>query len=559
MVQIESLVIEEVELATEPFTAWFRIRVSIAGSAIARTVMKRYSDIVELLDELPSLLHLPNLPRQVDEHVLAQDPLYRKVVQAQFNGLLTKPDLISEPLVLDFFQANDDYAPRRPSVTSEFHKPDTALFNNALQAVSPKAGRESPLRRQSPMVSRSQANLLGIQPEPASDVAARRHWFQPMQRSMTLQHESTNTLERDSLDTPTRGVPRQKSMPNTWPQVTSDAASSTAAAPGSSNLLWEMPVSSNQSSFGLLAGLGNEGVRSMPDAQLASASVTVSQSSIGSLGSNSQSDAASAVSTPTKLCWDLPQNAATATPRRQYLLSTQSPFRQYLLPTREAPPGRQQDPIAEEAPSTVDVARRVHIQEEAHDDSTSHANLSTASSSVPEEASVRAEGSSPASVRAEGSSPASVRVEGSSPASPVPRAWSPSRVPPDGNANADGIASGEGDERPSTPVSPSSQETDSPQRSGRSGAYTSRGDRDEYVPKKSTEASSGAKTSRGETREKKRAPVSAKCVICFEKREEVAVDPCGHLSMCKECSEMVQQCPVCRAPIEKRLRVFIVR
>jgi len=374
-------------LATEPFTAWFRIRVSIAGSAIARTVMKRYSDIVELLDELPPLLHLPNLPRQVDEHVLAQDPLYRKVVQAQFNGLLTKPDLISEPLVLDFFQANDDYAPRRPSVTSEFHKPDAALFNNALQAVSPKAGRESPLRRQSPMVSRSQANLLGIQPEPASDVAARRHWFHPMQRSMTLEHESTNTLERDSSDTPTRGVPRQKSMPNTWPQVTSDAASSTAAAPGSSNLLWEMPVSSNQSSFGLLAGLGNEGVRSMPDAQLASASVTVSQSSIGSLGSNSQSDAASAVSTPTKLCWDLPQNAATATPRRQYLLSTQSPFRQYLLPTREAPPGRQQDPIAEEAPSTVDVARRVHIQEEAHDDSTSHANLSTASSSVPEEAS----------------------------------------------------------------------------------------------------------------------------------------------------------------------------
>lgn len=49
------------------------------------------------------------------------------------------------------------------------------------------------------------------------------------------------------------------------------------------------------------------------------------------------------------------------------------------------------------------------------------------------------------------------------------------------------------------------------------------------------------------------------CVICMAKPEEVAVDPCGHLSMCKTCSEQVQACPVCRGPIGKLLRVFVVR
>lgn len=47
------------------------------------------------------------------------------------------------------------------------------------------------------------------------------------------------------------------------------------------------------------------------------------------------------------------------------------------------------------------------------------------------------------------------------------------------------------------------------------------------------------------------------CVICMENPEEIAVDPCGHLSMCAECADKVQQCPVCRGPVEKMLRVFV--
>eukprot|EP00747_Dinoflagellata_sp_TGD_P018363 gnl/TRDRNA2_/TRDRNA2_126444_c0_seq1.p1 gnl/TRDRNA2_/TRDRNA2_126444_c0~~gnl/TRDRNA2_/TRDRNA2_126444_c0_seq1.p1 ORF type:complete len:454 (-),score=44.64 gnl/TRDRNA2_/TRDRNA2_126444_c0_seq1:70-1431(-) len=49
------------------------------------------------------------------------------------------------------------------------------------------------------------------------------------------------------------------------------------------------------------------------------------------------------------------------------------------------------------------------------------------------------------------------------------------------------------------------------------------------------------------------------CVICMAKPEEVAVDPCGHLSMCQDCATMVKCCPVCRGPIEKLLRVFVVK
>lgn len=49
------------------------------------------------------------------------------------------------------------------------------------------------------------------------------------------------------------------------------------------------------------------------------------------------------------------------------------------------------------------------------------------------------------------------------------------------------------------------------------------------------------------------------CVICMAKPEEVAVDPCGHLSMCADCAALVKQCPVCRGPIESLLRVYIVK
>eukprot|EP00927_Polykrikos_kofoidii_P040765 TRINITY_DN34791_c0_g1_i1.p1 TRINITY_DN34791_c0_g1~~TRINITY_DN34791_c0_g1_i1.p1 ORF type:complete len:433 (-),score=62.21 TRINITY_DN34791_c0_g1_i1:77-1339(-) len=49
-----------------------------------------------------------------------------------------------------------------------------------------------------------------------------------------------------------------------------------------------------------------------------------------------------------------------------------------------------------------------------------------------------------------------------------------------------------------------------------------------------------------------------KCVICMAAPQEIAIDPCGHLSMCFTCASAVKACPVCRGPIEKSLRIFVV-
>lgn len=46
------------------------------------------------------------------------------------------------------------------------------------------------------------------------------------------------------------------------------------------------------------------------------------------------------------------------------------------------------------------------------------------------------------------------------------------------------------------------------------------------------------------------------CVICMERPQEMAIDPCGHLSMCQACCSKMTTCPVCRGPIQKALRIF---
>jgi len=49
---------------------------------------------------------------------------------------------------------------------------------------------------------------------------------------------------------------------------------------------------------------------------------------------------------------------------------------------------------------------------------------------------------------------------------------------------------------------------------------------------------------------------SMDCVICEEKVAKVILEPCCHMVMCRNCSNNVRKCPMCRADINSRLEVF---
>ncbi|KAF8170675.1 hypothetical protein K438DRAFT_206882 [Mycena galopus ATCC 62051] len=50
------------------------------------------------------------------------------------------------------------------------------------------------------------------------------------------------------------------------------------------------------------------------------------------------------------------------------------------------------------------------------------------------------------------------------------------------------------------------------------------------------------------------------CVICQDEEATMAVVDCGHLAMCKECSDLVmgssRECPLCRKKIARLIRIF---
>lgn len=58
----------------------------------------------------------------------------------------------------------------------------------------------------------------------------------------------------------------------------------------------------------------------------------------------------------------------------------------------------------------------------------------------------------------------------------------------------------------------------------------------------------------------------AQCKICFERKANVVLDPCGHISMCDECSEShskgktagQKMCPFCKRVYTKAFRAVLV-
>jgi hypothetical protein len=46
------------------------------------------------------------------------------------------------------------------------------------------------------------------------------------------------------------------------------------------------------------------------------------------------------------------------------------------------------------------------------------------------------------------------------------------------------------------------------------------------------------------------------CVVCLDKPPTHAFIPCGHMVCCEECVSRLTQCPMCRAQVSNRLKVY---
>ena len=46
------------------------------------------------------------------------------------------------------------------------------------------------------------------------------------------------------------------------------------------------------------------------------------------------------------------------------------------------------------------------------------------------------------------------------------------------------------------------------------------------------------------------------CCICLDGKADTVLMPCRHSGVCFDCAQKVRKCPLCRVPIDERLRVF---
>ena len=52
---------------------------------------------------------------------------------------------------------------------------------------------------------------------------------------------------------------------------------------------------------------------------------------------------------------------------------------------------------------------------------------------------------------------------------------------------------------------------------------------------------------------------SAECAICFkhmQRERQVALVPCGHVCMCKDCAELQKTCPLCRGAVQMFIKLY---
>lgn len=51
-------------------------------------------------------------------------------------------------------------------------------------------------------------------------------------------------------------------------------------------------------------------------------------------------------------------------------------------------------------------------------------------------------------------------------------------------------------------------------------------------------------------------PSSSECVVCMEHESQMIFLPCGHVCCCQTCSDALQSCPLCRASVSQRIRLY---
>jgi hypothetical protein len=47
------------------------------------------------------------------------------------------------------------------------------------------------------------------------------------------------------------------------------------------------------------------------------------------------------------------------------------------------------------------------------------------------------------------------------------------------------------------------------------------------------------------------------CCICYSNVKDHAVAPCYHMCVCSTCSQRINQCPMCRGPVDRIQRIFV--
>lgn len=52
--------------------------------------------------------------------------------------------------------------------------------------------------------------------------------------------------------------------------------------------------------------------------------------------------------------------------------------------------------------------------------------------------------------------------------------------------------------------------------------------------------------------EEEELPAHLVCVVCLDAPHDVVFLPCAHRCTCSECAAMLQECPVCRAPVKRK-------